>query len=332
MSLKKAIIDWDSLGFDLLKTRSMYSANCRVGENWKNGSLVPFGNIELSPAAVVLNYGQGVFEGTKAFETSDERVVLFRIDKNAKRLAWSTERLCIPKVDPNFFIDAVSETVRDNLDFVPPNGKGSMYVRPIVWGVSPSLGVGPATDYRFMIYVSPVGPYFKGGLEPTSLKISEEHHRAAPGASGGVKAIGNYAPGMVPSKKAKEEGFESLIVDTAGRLQNKKNLMNELEKMKRVISREIPDAPHETLLVLDATTGQNALNQAKIFKETTDVTGIVLTKMDGTAKGGIVLAIGKELQIPVKFVGLGETMNDLHPFNTEKFAYGLFKELIEQTA
>lgn len=132
-------------------------------------------------------------------------------------------------------------------------------------------------------------------------------------------------------EQAKAKGMDVLMIDTAGRLQNKKNLMNELEKMKRVISREIPDAPHETLLVLDATTGQNALTQAKIFKETTQVTGIVLTKMDGTAKGGIVLAIGKELGIPVKFVGLGETMNDLHAFDTEKFAIGLFKDLIEQT-
>ncbi|RAN64567.1 signal recognition particle-docking protein FtsY [Dolosigranulum pigrum] len=132
-------------------------------------------------------------------------------------------------------------------------------------------------------------------------------------------------------EQAKKNGADVLMIDTAGRLQNKKNLMNELEKMKRVVSREVPDAPHETLLVLDATTGQNALNQAKIFKDTTDVTGIVLTKMDGTAKGGIVLAIGKELGIPVKFVGLGETMEDLHKFDTEKFAYGLFRDLLEQT-
>ena len=131
-------------------------------------------------------------------------------------------------------------------------------------------------------------------------------------------------------EQAKKNGADVLMIDTAGRLQNKKNLMNELEKMKRVVSREVPDAPHETLLVLDATTGQNALNQAKIFKDTTDVTGIVLTKMDGTAKGGIVLAIGKELGIPVKFVGLGETMEDLHKFDTEKFAYGLFRDLLEQ--
>ena len=211
MSLKKEIIDWDSLGFDLLKTRSMYSANCRVGENWKNGSLVPFGNIELSPAAVVLNYGQGVFEGTKAFQTSDERVVLFRIDKNAKRLAWSTERLCIPKVDPDFFIDAVSETVRDNLDFVPPNGKGSMYIRPIVWGVSPALGVGPATDYRFMIYVSPVGPYFKGDLKFLNLKIETNFHRAASKGIGNAKAIGNYSASLFPLAKAKKEGYDEVI-------------------------------------------------------------------------------------------------------------------------
>lgn len=131
--------------------------------------------------------------------------------------------------------------------------------------------------------------------------------------------------------RAKAQNADILMVDTAGRLQNKKNLMNELAKMKRVISREVPDGPQEVLLVLDATTGQNALIQAKQFQETTDVTGIVLTKLDGTAKGGIVLAIGKELGIPVKFVGLGEKMDDLQPFDTEKFAYGLFRELIEQT-
>ncbi|GAY72951.1 signal recognition particle receptor protein FtsY [Lentilactobacillus kosonis] len=107
-------------------------------------------------------------------------------------------------------------------------------------------------------------------------------------------------------KKAKAENYDILMVDTAGRLQNKVNLMNELAKMKKILTREIPDAPHEVLLVLDATTGQNAMTQAKTFKETTDVTGIVLTKLDGTAKGGIVLAIRNELHLPVKLVGLGE--------------------------
>lgn len=128
--------------------------------------------------------------------------------------------------------------------------------------------------------------------------------------------------------KAKKENYDILLVDTAGRLQNKVNLMNELEKIQRIITREIPDAPHEVLLALDATTGQNALSQAKQFKDATNVTGIILTKLDGTARGGIVLAIRNELHIPVKLVGLGEQMDDLRDFNAEDFAYGLFKGLI----
>lgn len=129
---------------------------------------------------------------------------------------------------------------------------------------------------------------------------------------------------------AKSRKVDILLCDTAGRLQNKVNLMNELEKIKRVIEREIPGAPHEVLLVLDATTGQNALIQAKTFKEATDVSGIVLSKLDGTAKGGIVLAIRNEMNIPVKFVGLGEQMDDLQVFDPEKYVYGLFSDVIEK--
>lgn len=131
-------------------------------------------------------------------------------------------------------------------------------------------------------------------------------------------------------KAAKSRNADVLICDTAGRLQNKVNLMNELAKIKRVIEREVPNAPHEVLLVLDATTGQNALNQAKTFSEVTDVTGIVLTKLDGTAKGGIVLAIRNELNIPVKLVGFGEAIDDLKKFDPHAFVYGLFADLVEE--
>ena len=129
---------------------------------------------------------------------------------------------------------------------------------------------------------------------------------------------------------AKNRNADVLICDTAGRLQNKVNLMNELEKVHRVISREVPNAPHEVLLALDATTGQNALVQAQMFKEATNVSGIVLTKLDGTAKGGIVLAIRNKLHIPVKFVGLGEKMDDLQPFDAERYVYGLFADGLDQ--
>jgi len=130
--------------------------------------------------------------------------------------------------------------------------------------------------------------------------------------------------------EAKKQGVDVLLCDTAGRLQNKVNLMNELEKIKRVISREVPDAPHETLLVIDATTGQNGMSQAKTFMEVADVSGIVLTKLDGTAKGGIVLAIRNEIGLPIKFVGLGERPEDLVHFDIEQYIYGLFADLFEE--
>jgi len=125
--------------------------------------------------------------------------------------------------------------------------------------------------------------------------------------------------------KALTESYDIVFIDTAGRLQNKTNLMNELDKINRVIGKIIPDAPHETLLVIDATTGQNGISQAKSFKEITNITGIVLTKLDGTAKGGIVLAIKESIGIPVKYVGLGETKDDLKTFDIEKYIYGLFR-------
>lgn len=130
-------------------------------------------------------------------------------------------------------------------------------------------------------------------------------------------------------KKALNDKYDLLLCDTAGRLQNKVNLMNELAKMKRVIQKEIPDAPQETLLVIDATTGQNGMSQAKAFKEATDVTGVILTKLDGTSKGGIVLAIRHELGIPIKYIGLGEGVEDLEVFDIEQYLYGLFADFFE---
>ena len=127
--------------------------------------------------------------------------------------------------------------------------------------------------------------------------------------------------------KGIKENYDVILIDTAGRLQNKVNLMNELSKMNSVIKKLIPNAPHETLLVVDATSGQNGISQAKAFSEVTDITGIVLTKLDGTAKGGIVLAIKEEVNIPVKYVGLGEQEDDLEAFDIEKYIYGLFKDL-----
>jgi branched-chain amino acid aminotransferase len=211
MNLKKANIDWDSLGFNPVETRSMFIANCPIDGKWESGSLVPYGKIELSPAAGVLNYGQGVFEGTKAYHTSKDNIVMFRIGRNAKRMAWSTERLCIPKMDPDFFIDAVTKTVKDNLDYIPPYGKGSLYVRPIVWGTAPAIGVRAVSEYTFVVFVSPVGSYFKDGIKPLNLKVETDYHRAAARGIGNAKAIGNYSASLYPLTKAKKEGYDEVI-------------------------------------------------------------------------------------------------------------------------
>ena len=204
-------IDWDKLGFNVVETRSMYKATCRQGDSWQSGGLIPYGKIELSPAAGVLNYGQGCFEGTKAYQTAKDRVVLFRPEMNAKRMVISTRRLCIPEMNLEFFLQAVEETLKDNIDYVPPYNKGSLYIRPIVWGTSEAIGVKPVEEYTFMVFVSPVGPYFKGDVKPLRLKVSNHYHRAAPKGIGNAKAIGNYSASLYPLTEAKNKGFDEVI-------------------------------------------------------------------------------------------------------------------------
>ena len=203
--------DWDSLTFSLTPTETMYITQTKGGEPWMPGRLQPYGDIPMSPAAGVLNYGQGLFEGMKAFRTSTGRIVFFRPEENARRMQRGADRLKMPPVPESVFVDAVEQVVNANQHWVPPTGKGAMYVRPLLMGSGPILGVAPAPSYTFLIYVTPVGPYFKGGMSAIDLLISEHHHRAAPGGSGGVKAIGNYAPGMKPSKEAKAKGYAEVI-------------------------------------------------------------------------------------------------------------------------
>lgn len=210
-------IKWNELTFSLTQARSMYIATCKADESWQHGSLQPYGNISISPAAGVLNYGQGAFEGLKAYRTHDNKhVVLFRPRDNAKRMLDSCERLCMPPVPEDFFVNAVVAVVKDNIAYVPPyrpeaSAQGSLYLRPLVIGSGAMLGVKPAPEYTFLVYASPVGPYFKAGFQPIKLKIDTHYHRAAPGGTGGVKSISNYAGGMYPAKEAKHEGYSEVL-------------------------------------------------------------------------------------------------------------------------
>ncbi|GFY86670.1 branched-chain aminotransferase 3 [Actinidia rufa] len=206
-----ADIDWDNLGFAITPTDYMYIMKCSEGQSFTKGELQRFGNIELSPSAGVLNYGQGLFEGLKAYRKHDGSILLFRPEENALRLMMGAERMCMPSPTIEQFVDAVKATVLANKRWIPPPGKGSLYIRPLLMGSGAVLGLAPAPEYTFLIYVSPVGNYFKEGIAPIHLVVETEVHRATPGGTGGVKTIGNYASVLKAQTLAKARGFTDVL-------------------------------------------------------------------------------------------------------------------------
>lgn len=205
-------LDWEKLTFSSVPTHEMFRATSPVYGEWSAGEFVPYGPISLSPAAGVINYGQGIFEGLKAHRTKQGDVVLFRPEDNAKRFASGAERLCMPPFPEDQFVAMVEELVRRNLDFIPPYGLGSLYIRPIMFGSGPVLGLAPAPENTLLIYCSPVGAYFKKkGQQPIRLIVSTDYHRSAAKGMGSTKYIGNYAGEMYHSQKAKADGFNGCI-------------------------------------------------------------------------------------------------------------------------
>ncbi|PWA47538.1 branched-chain amino acid aminotransferase 5 [Artemisia annua] len=208
---KTVDLDWDNLGFGLVNTDYMYIMKCSIGESFSKGELVPFGNIEINPAAGVLNYGQALFEGLKAYKTEDGNILLFRPEENGTRMINGAERMCMPAPSVDQFVQAVKATVLANERWIPPPGKGSLYIRPLLMGSGSVLGLAPAPEYTFLIYVSPVGNYFKEGLSPINLLVETEMHRATPGGTGGVKTIGNYAAVLKAQGAAKAKGYSDVL-------------------------------------------------------------------------------------------------------------------------
>lgn len=190
----------------------MVKVHCEIDGEWSAVKVEPYGDLSLSPAAAVLNYGQGIFEGMKAFRTVDGEVVCFRPDQNAARFAEGAGRMSMPPVPSDVFVEAVKKCISANRDYIPPEGKGSLYLRPLLIGTGPILGLGPAPSYTFLVYCSPVASYFKGGqLTPIDLVVEESYHRAAPGGTGSTKCIGNYSPVLKVQLAAKKEGFSDVI-------------------------------------------------------------------------------------------------------------------------
>ncbi|XP_051218667.1 branched-chain amino acid aminotransferase 2, chloroplastic isoform X2 [Lolium perenne] len=203
--------NWDTLGFQPVPTDFMYIMSCSSDGVFTNGELVPYGPIQLSPAAGVLNYGQGLLEGLRAHRKEDGSVILFRPEENALRMRIGADRLCMPAPSVEQFLSGVKQTVLANKRWVPPTGKGSLYIRPLLIGSGAILGVAPAPQYTFVVYVCPVGHYFKDGLSPISLLTEEQYHRAAPGGTGDIKTIGNYATVVSAQKRAKDKGHSDVL-------------------------------------------------------------------------------------------------------------------------
>ena len=215
--MAKQNIDWSNLGFGYIPTGERYVAEYKDGK-WGEGFLTEDSMITMSECAGVLQYAQTVFEGLKAYTTEDGRIVVFRPALNAQRLMDSCKRLEIPVVPEEMFLDAVEKVVKTNADYVPPYGTGAtLYIRPYVFGINPVIGVKPADEYQFRVFTTPVGPYFKGGAKPITIKVSD-FDRAAPHGTGHIKAGLNYAMSLHAIVTAHQEGFdENMYLDAATR-------------------------------------------------------------------------------------------------------------------
>ena len=210
-------LDWSNLGFGYVQTDKRYVANFKNGA-WEDGFLTEDATVTLNECAGVFQYAQTVFEGLKAYRTEDGRIVTFRPDLNAKRMADSARRLEMPAYPEEAFIKAVEEVVKANADFVPPYGSGAtMYLRPYMFGSNPVIGVKPATEYQFRIFATPVGPYFKGGAKPLTLRVCD-FDRAAPHGTGHIKAGLNYAMSLHAIVDAHNQGYdENMYLDSQTR-------------------------------------------------------------------------------------------------------------------
>ena len=215
--MEKKDLDWSNLGFGYMKTDKRYVSNYKNGA-WDDGVLTEDSNIVLNECAGVFQYAQTIFEGLKAYTTEDGHIVCFRPDLNASRLADSARRLEMPVFPEERFVEAVQKVVEANAAYVPPYGSGAtLYIRPYMMGTNPVIGVKPAQEYQFRIFVTPVGPYFKGGAKPITIRVSD-FDRAAPHGTGNIKAGLNYAMSLHAIVTAHEDGYdENMYLDPGTR-------------------------------------------------------------------------------------------------------------------
>ena len=203
--------DPDSLRFGTVFTDHMFVMDYDPENGWHDGKIVPYGPLALDPATVVFHYGQEMFEGLKAYKTKEGKVQLFRPDMNAKRTNNTNRRMCIPQIDEQVYIDAIKELVAVDKDWIPQKPDTALYIRPFIIGTDKFLGVAASNTYKFIIILSPVGPYYESGLAPTRIYVENEFVRSAPGGTGYAKIGGNYAAAMIAEQKAHDMGYDQVL-------------------------------------------------------------------------------------------------------------------------
>ncbi len=201
----------DQLGFGKVFTDHMLVIDYTAGEGWHDARIIPYQPITLDPSAMIFHYAQTVFEGLKAYQTADGEVLLFRADRNFKRLNKSNERICIPQIDEDFALEALKKLVDIDREWIPNAPGTSLYIRPFIIATEPSLGVHPSRTYQFIVIMSPVGSYYAGGIKPVKIMVEQQYVRAVVGGTGEAKTGGNYASSLKGQAIAEEQGYAQTL-------------------------------------------------------------------------------------------------------------------------
>jgi branched-chain amino acid aminotransferase len=300
-------IDWNQLGFSYMQTKSHIRFVWRDGK-WNAGELVQDPHYNIHIAASSLHYGQAAFEGMKAFRRKDGQVSIFRPWENARRMANTAKRICMAEVPEEMFVEAAQRVVKDNIDYVPPYGTGgSLYIRPLLFGSGEQIGVNPSHEYVFIILVTPVGAYYKGGLTPVRAVVLDDYDRAAPQGVGNVKVAGNYAASLYAHEQAKKAGFpvelyldskEHKYIDEFGT----SNFIGITKDRKYVTPKSpsiLPSITNVTLRQIATDMGMEVEERPVLFDEIKDFaeigacgTAVVITPVNEIVRGEQTLRVG----------------------------------------
>ncbi len=302
-------IDWDKLGFSYRDTRCHIRYTWRDGV-WNKGELFDSPEMSIHVAAGCLHYGQAAFEGLKAFRCKDGKVRVFRPRENARRMAMTARRICMPEVPEDMFLEAMERVVRANADYIPPYGTGgSLYIRPLLIGSGIQIGIAPAPDYTFVILVIPVGAYYKGGLKPVNAVVLDQYDRAAPLGVGGIKVAGNYAASLYAHEQAKKAGFAvELYLDAKEHryveefaTSNFVAITKDGAYVTPKSSSILPSITNLTLMELASDMGIDVQMRPVLFDEIRDFaeigacgTAVVVTPVNLIARGDQVFRVGPE--------------------------------------